>query len=450
MKELSHGFSVSHLSSPELRCLPDAVVVDRMVVHDPMVVEYYSGMPEERRADSAQDAFIIGTRALSAAGGSATMASLNDHLQSAVRAAAQNLAALPGVMSTQIDSVCRQYLGEEGRFATYLDKDLQSLGAALAADGPIVEQMRCALSADLRQRLTDALAPLTQALNVNDANGPLGLIQRSLQDVISGQVELRELINGVIRTQAARDRSVHKGYDLEDFVELCLGELTSQLGDQLENCSRTAGFIPGCKAGDFFTHVDERLTAGVDVRVVLEAKNRKNDSVAALCAALDSALENRDALVGIGVLTDTKSARPIALYGMNKIIVHFAGFGTPDADLEYQSMLLRLAYYVARVQVVALAKSSSNETVDTAYVMAHLERLNAAIAQFRTLGRNLGAIETAVRKTRDTAEGIRDEIAAIVEDLTAALNPSLRALGKATLPELAVGHSLRAQSAGRS
>ena len=44
------------LSNPEVRCLTDAIVVDRMVVRDQTVVDYYTSMSDKRRALSAHEA----------------------------------------------------------------------------------------------------------------------------------------------------------------------------------------------------------------------------------------------------------------------------------------------------------------------------------------------------------------------------------------------------------
>ena len=89
-----------------------------------------------------------------------------------------------------------------------LGKDLASVGAVLGADGHIVAAMRDAIAVDVRRRVTEALAPIAQALNVNDASGPLGLMQRTLQEVKLGQGEIRELVNGAIRLQTQRGVSV--------------------------------------------------------------------------------------------------------------------------------------------------------------------------------------------------------------------------------------------------
>jgi hypothetical protein len=346
------------------------------------------------------------------------MAALDERLDAAVRAAGSTLATLPQSINAQIETLCTRYLGENGEFVRNLGKDLASVGTTLGADGQLVVAMRDAIADDVRRRVTESLAPIARALNVNDANGPLGLMQRTLQEVKAGQAEMRELVNGAIRFQTQRGVSVHKGYDLEDFIELCLGELAGRLSDLFENCSRSAGFVPKAKEGDFVSIVDPRLTRGCESRLVIEAKNRTSDTVKNVCTLLDSAMNNRGALVGIGVLTNPKAgASPIALFGHNKIVVHLPGFGTPDADPEYQRRLLELAYYVARLQAVAIANAAPMESLDASIVAKHLESLGAAVRRFNDLNRNFTAIETAVKTARATSDGVRAEIDAISSEL---------------------------------
>ncbi|HEY5426372.1 MAG TPA: hypothetical protein VIJ77_07470 [Candidatus Tumulicola sp.] len=425
---------LTELCNPEVRCLDGTVIVDRLMVKDPMIVDYYRAITDgERRASSARDAFVVGTRALAAAGGSATMAALDERLDAAVRAAGSTLATLPQSINAQIDALCTRYLGEGGEFVRNLSKDLASVGTALGADGHVVVAMRGAIADDVRRRVTESLVPITQALNVNDPSGPLGLVQRTLQEVKAGQAEMRELVNGAIRFQAQRGVSVHKGYDLEDFIEGCLGELAGRLSDLFENCSRVAGFVPRAKEGDFVSSVDPRLTRGCEARVVIEAKNRINDTVKNLCTLLDSAMNNRGALVGIGVLTNPRAgANPIAILGHNKIVVHLPSFGTPDADPEHQRRLLEMAYYVARLQAVAIANAAPMESLDASIVAKHLESLGAAVRRFGDLNRNFTAIETAVKTARATSDAIRAEVDAISSELHALLASHLERLAAST------------------
>ncbi|HKU81812.1 MAG TPA: hypothetical protein VJP76_06540, partial [Candidatus Tumulicola sp.] len=189
-----------------------------------------------------------------------------------------------------------------------------------------------------------------------------------------------------------------------------------------EDCSLTAGDIPNCKAGDFVATLDPQLARNGESAVTIEAKNRKGESVASICKALDEARKNRGAIVGIGVLTNPSlSCAPIAFCGPDAVLVHLPGFGSAEADRSEHATLLRLAYCVARMQAVALSAAGAARSLDSTAVEDHLVRLTSAAARFAALRRNLTGIETAVEKTRACADLIRDDIDAIAEELRDAL-----------------------------
>jgi len=212
--------------------------------------------------------------------------------------------------------------------------------------------------------------------------------------------------------------SIHKGYDLENFVSASLGALASHIGDRFEGCSLVPGLIPNNKAGDFVSVVDPSLTHGHETRIAIEAKNRKSDTVTSLCRLLDTVKENRGARIAIGILANpTVATRPISMYGPDKIIVHLEAFGAAGADEENYRTLLEMAYYIARLQAAALVDAALDSSFDPAFISECLDRIEAAVSNFKTLNCNLTAIETAVEKTRNTADAMRDGIKEIANDL---------------------------------
>jgi hypothetical protein len=399
-----HPGEPAHFSSPYVRCQTDAVLVDRLRVGDPATVDYFATMPPDKRSAAAQEAFVLGARALAAAGGSATMSALDERLHAAVASASARLSDVPALIGRHVDSLCERYFGRGGYLATQLG-----------------ESLRDVVAADVRKRVIDALEPVSRALNVNDASGPLGSIAAALRDVRCGQIELRTSIEGAFAAQRQRSVSVHKGYDLEDTIELYVGEQASRLGDRFENCSRETGALHNCKIGDFVSIVDGSVSHGPDARIVIEAKSAAV-SVKKLCDELDAAMANRNAVVGIGVLVNPKSAsRPIALYGPARIVVHLPAFGDPSCDIEYHRTLLELAYSAARVQAAALIQAAPAESLDPTLVGEHVDRIDAAVRRFSELKRNFTAIESAVRQARQTAESVRGEI----DDLACELRETL-------------------------
>jgi hypothetical protein len=399
-----HSGEPAQLSSPYVRCQSGAVFVDRLRIADPTTVDYFASMPAEKRSTAAQEAFALGARALAAAGGSATMSALDERLHAAVSSASDRLSDVPALIGRHVDSLCQQYFGREGRVATQL-----------------AESLRDVVAADVRKRVLEALEPVSRALNVNEAGGPLGSIVAALRDVRCGQIELRTSIEGAFAAQRQRSVSVHKGYDLEDTIEVVVGEQASRLGDRFENCSRETGALHNCKVGDFVAIVDGSVTRGPDARIVIEAKTAAV-SVKKLCDELDVAIANRGAVVGVGVLANPKSAsRPISLYGPSRIVVHLPAFGDPSCDVEYHRTLLEFAYSAARVQAAALVQAAPAESLDATLIGEHVDRIDAAVRRFSELKRSFTAIESAVRQARQTADSVRGEI----DDLACELRETL-------------------------
>src|SRR6202012_3547567 len=126
---------------------------------DPASVDYFTAMAPEKRASAAREAFVLGSRALAAAGGSATMSALDERLNAAVASASARLNDVPVSIGRHVDDLCVRYFGRDGRLATQLGESLREVVAA-----------------DVRRRVSDALEPVVRALNVNDATGPLGAI----------------------------------------------------------------------------------------------------------------------------------------------------------------------------------------------------------------------------------------------------------------------------------
>lgn len=413
------------LRTCDVRCLDGHVVVDGLVLHEPTVVDYFAAMEPSHRTEAARRGFELGVRALAAAGGSATMAALDDRLNDAVSNANAALAGAARKAEEQMQALCARYLGESGEFTQRLEKDLNCVDSTLAPDGSVVKQMREAIAGEVRQSVLAALEPVRAALNVNDVDGPLGLMQQNLAQLRAGQLQIGELVQGARRLQAERQRSVHKGYDLEHFIKQILGDSASRLGDRFDDCSLTAGYIPNCKAGDFVSLLDPQFARNGEIAVAIEAKNGQSETVASLCKAVDEAKANRGAVVGIGVVTNPSlTCAPIAFSGPDTIVVHLSGFGNAEADEREHATLLRLAYYTARMQAVALGAAGAGRSLDSAVVEEHLDRLAAAVAKFSLLRRNLTGIESAVEKTRACADLIRSEIDGVAEELRDTLSHS--------------------------
>jgi hypothetical protein len=409
--------SVTRLTSPEVEIRDGALVVERLIVTDATVVDYFASAGENVRGDMALTALTLGARSLASAAGSATMAALNDHLDGAVRHVRENIVALPVSLKDAMQTLCTQFLGEDGALVQQLGAAMATVDKNFAPESAQMQALREAIAGEVRKRVAEALTPLGEALNVNNAAGPLGLLNRNVQQALRQLGEIREQNNAVLRVQQERALSTQKGYDLEAFVAETVGQLASVLNDRFEDTSRVEGLKHKCKDGDFVATLDERLTPHA-LHVVIEAKHRRTGSVASLCQSLDAALENRNACVAIGVLTNPSAkTRPLAMYGKNKILVHLPGFGQPDSDVDAERQLLEMAYYLGRLLALSLHTSEHVDAFDVSCLTEQLDDLERTLKTFKTLAANLTQIETAVTRTRATADEMRDELRGILGSL---------------------------------
>src|SRR2546423_13380647 len=97
-----------------------------------------------------------------------------------------------------------------------------------------------------------------------------------------------------------RARSAAKGGDFEDLVEALLGDLARGAGDLLDRTADEAGSTLRSKKGDFVLTVNPELAHGADLRIVIEAKDRKV-SGREMREELREAKTNRSAAVAGGL-----------------------------------------------------------------------------------------------------------------------------------------------------
>ena len=180
-------------------------------------------------------------------------------------------------------------------------------------------------------------------------DSPIGRLKKELVDTMQREVgdvadEVRRVTEhlGIVDATAdAYEHTTAKGFDYEDFVDECVGELAAGYGD-LAACTANEPGSCASKVGDEVVTLNRDDTHGVEARFTLEMKNRTLNMRKTL-AELDQALANRDALAAIAVFRSQEQA-PTSVpfqYNDDKAIVVL----DPDDGDE---SALRLAYMWAR------------------------------------------------------------------------------------------------------
>ena len=134
-------------------------------------------------------------------------------------------------------------------------------------------------------------------------------------EVTDGFKKLNERLVAIEAAAAARgaerSRSAAKGADFEDLLEAMLGDIARGSGDLVERTGTDAGDVIRSKKGDFVLTVNPAQTAGAELRVVIEAKDRAM-SGREMRDEIREARTNRGAAVGLVVFTPAHAPSGIA------------------------------------------------------------------------------------------------------------------------------------------
>jgi hypothetical protein len=220
-------------------------------------------------------------------------------------------------------------------------------------------------------------------------------------EVADGFRLLQDKLVALEAAQAARAgeraRSAAKGTDFEDLVEALLGDIARGANDLLERTGTDAGDAGRSKKGDFVLTLDPDLCRGAEVRVVVEAKDRKV-SGREMRDELRAAKTNRDAAAALVVFTPAHAPAGIAPFDVRAGDV-YAVIDPADPDVATLQAAVRLA------RLVALATLRESEAeVDVAEIQAALTAIREALEAIRSLKvqlTNIGSSSTAVSQGLD-------------------------------------------------
>jgi hypothetical protein len=220
-------------------------------------------------------------------------------------------------------------------------------------------------------------------------------------EVADGFRALQEKLVAIEAAQAARAgeraRSAAKGSDFEELLEQMLGDIARGASDLIERTGTEAGDAGRSKKGDFVLTLDPDLCHGADVRVVVEAKDRKV-SGREMRDELRAAKTNRDAAAALVIFTPGHAPAGIAPFDVRAGDV-YAVIDPADPD----PATLQAAVRLARLLALATLRESEAE-IDVAEVQAALTAIREALESIRSLKvqlTNIGSTSTAVSKGLD-------------------------------------------------
>jgi hypothetical protein len=382
-------------AQPSVRVIGDRIDVDRLSLTDGPLAAWLEAQPGDDHATLIERAIRIGLTALQSVGVTLNLDAVRaefDRFSDQNRAAnEQAAAALEQVLRAnfaddggRLPRTLEAFLGDRGKLRSMVDElfDPRRRDSAIGRIGSMLETY-----------FDGDGSRLAQLLDPTRMNSPLHQFRMEMDN---GFKALHEKLVAIEAAQAARAgeraKSAAKGGDFEELIENLLGEIARGANDLLERTGTDAGDDGRSKKGDFVLTLDPDLARGCDLRVVIEAKDRRM-SGREMRDELRAAKTNRDAAAALVIFTPAHAPSGIAPFDVRAGDV-YAVIDPADPDVATLQAAVRLARLLA---LTSLRESEAE--VDLGEVQAALTAIREALEAIRSLKvqlSNIGSTSTAV------------------------------------------------------
>jgi hypothetical protein len=399
------SFPTSH---PCVRVATDRIEVDRLTVTDGPLAAWLAAQPADDHALLVERAIRIGLTALQGTGVTLNVDAVRaeferfaDQSRAANERAAQ---ALEAVLRTnfgdgdgRLPRTLEAFLGDRGKLRATVE-ELFDPGRRDSALGRISGMLETYFDGDASR--------LARLLDPTRLGSPLHQFRSEVAD---GFRALQEKLVAIEAAQAARAgeraKSAAKGGDFETLIEDMLADIARGANDLLERTGTDAGDAGRSKKGDFVLTLDPDLCRGSELRVVVEAKDRKV-SGREMREELRAAKTNRDAAAALVVFTPAHAPAGIAPFDVRAGDV-YAVIDPADPD----PATLQAAVRLARLLALASVRETEAE-VDVAEVQAALTSIRECLETVRALKVQLTSIGTTSENVSKALDKLREAILA--------------------------------------
>ena len=410
---------------PAVRVIEDRIVVDRLTVSDPALAAYLRERPAEDRTVIVERALRIGLLALQDAGVTVNVDVVRVEFEKLARQNEQTneraALALEQTLRTnfadgdgRLPRTLERFLGDRGALRTMVEElfDEKKRDSAIGRIGRMLEKY-----------FDGDASKLAVLLDPTRMNSPMHQFR---QEITAGFKSLNDRLIAIEVAAAARaterSKSAAKGGDFEDLVEALLGELARGAGDLLDRTVDEAGATMRSKKGDFVLTVNPMLARGADLRVVVEAKDRKV-SGREMREELREAKTNRSAAVALVVFTPAHAPTGIAPFDVRAGDVYCVlDPAAPDLST------LEVAVRLARLLAVSSLRETEAE-VDSAAIGAALSGIREQLDVIKGLKAQLTSISGAASGVSTGLDRLRDNVIARVVEAEAELAAAPRKAG---------------------
>ena len=411
-----NGSDTPHMKS-SVTLTADSIVVEHLELLDPQLAAFVADRDPTERPALVERALRIGLMTICNAGVSLTtdvvrteFARMTDRLEQthakAADALEQQLRANFGDTDGRLPRTLEAFLGDEGKLHRLVG-DLFDPNRREGAMGQLTTLLTRYFDGDASQ--------LARLLDPTREGSPLHQFRNEIGDEFRGLRErLAALESGEKARAEERARGTAKGGDFEDSLEVRLGELARAQGDLLERTGTDAGDSLRSKKGDFVLGIDPTRTRGVDLRVVIEAKDR-SVSLRRFSAELAEAKENRRATIALAVFTPQGApagVAPLSVIGSDVYCVY-----DPEAE---DAIALEAAVRLARALALASLRESAVQ-LDVPAVQEALAEIQRAVGEVQGMKVRLTGISKAAGEVSGILDNMRLAVLRSVKDVEAQL-----------------------------
>lgn len=402
---------------PQVRVDDDTIFVERLRVADRALAAFVGQRAEEDRGELAERALRIGLLALQDAGTTLDV----DFVRREFDELLERNATMNQRVAETLDQVLRQNFGDqEGRLPRTLERFLGDRGQLSRFVTDLFdEHKRDSAIGRMRTLLGtyfdgDA-SRLAQLLDPTRLGSPMHQFRSEVTDAFE---KLHARLTTMEATFAARGaeraRSSAKGTDFEDLLGELLEDVVRGTGDGIERTASATGDIIRSKKGDFLLTVDPQMCAGAELRVVIEAKDRKV-SWREIRDELGAAKHNRGAQMAVAIFTPAHAPSGIAPFDVR--FGHVVCVMDPEApDVATLSAAVRLA------RLYALASLHGREReIDAARVSQQVAAIRGELDAVRGLKTQLTSIGRAAADVSQGLDRVRENVLARVAEAEAHL-----------------------------
>lgn len=260
---------------------------------------------------------------------------------------------------------------------------------------------------------------------LDNENSALARMRRELRLLLDEQnrsvLDFQERITREIsalnaRRQVAR-QGVQHGHDFESAVVSTLTLLAEGSGDEIEHVGNTVGEIPRCRVGDAVITLSQDCAAA-GARIVVEAKEAENYTLASIREEMATARKNRQATYGIFVLSaDTALAESIGLlkrFDQDIVVVW-------NAEDRNTDIVLKSAMLMAKGLVLRAARARDGLAADLDVMERAISTITRQLDGFEEVNTSATTIrngaERILARTRLMQERIETELDQLAQEI---------------------------------